>query len=78
MLPEGADRASGPSRPRRARIQTSVHYPPIHTFSAYRSESRRPLPQTDAVAERLLTLPLYGRMTDEQADAVIEALGQTL
>ena len=59
-------------------IQTSVHYPPIHTFSAYRSEAGRPLPQTDAVAERLLTLPLYGRMTDEQVDAVVEGLLQTL
>ena len=79
MLPEGADRGTR-SRPRSPSdgIQTSVHYPPIHRFSAYRSESRRPLPQTDAVAERLLTLPLYGRMTDEQVDAVIEALRQTL
>jgi dTDP-4-amino-4,6-dideoxygalactose transaminase len=55
-----------------------VHYPPIHTFSAYRPESRRLLPKTDAVAERLLTLPLYGRMTDEQASAVVDALIQTL
>jgi dTDP-4-amino-4,6-dideoxygalactose transaminase len=26
------------------------------------------------VAERVLTLPLYGHMTDEQADLVIDAL----
>ena len=78
VLPEGADRAAVRAALDERGVQTSVHYPPIHTFSAYRSESRRPLPQTDAVAERLLTLPLYGRMTDEQADAVIEALGQTL
>ena len=78
VLPEGADRAVVRAALDERGVQTSVHYPPIHTFSAYRSESRRPLPQTDAVAERLLTLPLYGRMTDEQADAVIEALGQTL
>jgi dTDP-4-amino-4,6-dideoxygalactose transaminase len=78
LLPEGTDRAAVRTALDEQGVQTSVHYPPIHTFSAYRSESRRPLPQTDAVAERLLTLPLYGRMTDEQADAVIEALGQTL
>ena len=58
----------------RLRAQTSVHYPPIHTFTQYRSTSRRELPRTDAVAGRILTLPLYGRMTDEQVDAVIEAL----
>jgi dTDP-4-amino-4,6-dideoxygalactose transaminase len=56
----------------------SVHYPPIHTFSAYRETTRRELPRTDTVAGRLLTLPLYGRMTDTQVDAVIEALLRTL
>jgi dTDP-4-amino-4,6-dideoxygalactose transaminase len=78
LLPEGADRAAVRTALDERGIQTSVHYPPIHTFSAYRSESRRPLPRTDAVAERLLTLPLYGRMTDEQVDAVVEGLLQTL
>jgi dTDP-4-amino-4,6-dideoxygalactose transaminase len=57
-----------------AGIQTSVHYPPIHTFTQYRSAEQRPLPQTDALAQRILTLPLYGRMTEQQVDAVIEAL----
>ncbi len=78
LLPEGADREAVRSSLDERGIQTSVHYPPIHTFSAYRSESRRPLPRTDAVAERLLTLPLYGRMTDDQADAGVEGLLQTL
>lgn len=57
------------------RIQTSVHYPPIHTFSQYvEAGAKRPLPQTEAVSRRLLTLPLYAHMSDEQADAVVEAL----
>jgi dTDP-4-amino-4,6-dideoxygalactose transaminase len=78
LLPEGADRDAVRSSLNEGGIQTSVHYPPIHTFSAYRGEARRPLPRTDAVAERLLTLPLYGRMIDEQVDAVVEGLLQTL
>jgi dTDP-4-amino-4,6-dideoxygalactose transaminase len=78
VLPEGVDRAEVRTALDEQGIQTSVHYPPIHTFSAYRAESRRPLPQTEAVAERLLTLPLYGRMSDDQADAVVKALLQTL
>jgi len=78
VLPEGADRAGGRTALDEQGIQTSVHYPPIHTFSAYRADSRRPLPQTEAVAERLLTLPLHGRMTDDQADTVADALLQTL
>src|SRR5262245_5067460 len=61
------------------RIQTSVHYPPIHLFSYYAElGSRRPLPQTEAVAERVVTLPLYGHMSDEQADLVIDALLETV
>jgi len=78
VLPEGVDRAEVRTALDEQGIQTSVHYPPIHTFSAYRADSRRPLPQTDAVAERLLTLPLHGRMTDDQANTVVEALLQTL
>jgi dTDP-4-amino-4,6-dideoxygalactose transaminase len=62
-----------------ARIQTSVHYPPIHTFSAYRdSPLRVPLPRTESVARRLLTLPLFGHMRDEQVDAVVETLAGAL
>jgi dTDP-4-amino-4,6-dideoxygalactose transaminase len=78
LLPEGVDREAVRTALNEVGIQTSVHYPPIHTFSAYRAEAGRPLPRTDAVAERLLTLPLYGRMIDEQVDAVVEGLLQTL
>jgi dTDP-4-amino-4,6-dideoxygalactose transaminase len=75
LLPEGTNRDEIRGELAEQRIQTSVHYPPIHTFTQYRSAARRrELPQTDAVAPRLLTLPLYGRMSDEQVDAVIKAL----
>jgi dTDP-4-amino-4,6-dideoxygalactose transaminase len=75
LLPEGADRDTVRSALDAQGIQTSVHYPPIHTFTQYRrAAERRSLPQTDAVAERLLTLPLYGGMSDEQVTAVIEGL----
>jgi dTDP-4-amino-4,6-dideoxygalactose transaminase len=61
------------------RIQTSVHYPPIHLFSYYAElGARRPLPRTEAVAERVVTLPLYGHMTDEQSDLVVDALLEAL
>ena len=56
------------------RIQTSVHYPPIHSFTAFRELSRRPLPRTDALAERILTLPLYPHLAHEQVELVAEEL----
>lgn len=60
-------------------VQTSVHYPPIHRFAAYRElGARRSLPWTDAVEKRLVTLPLYPHMSDRQASAVTDAvLGAT-
>jgi dTDP-4-amino-4,6-dideoxygalactose transaminase len=74
LLPEGTDRQAVRDALDERGIQTSVHYPPIHQFSAYRARSKRPLPKTDALAPRLLTLPLYGRMTDEQVELVTESL----
>jgi dTDP-4-amino-4,6-dideoxygalactose transaminase len=75
LVPEGTVRDDVRTRLAEARIQTSVHYPPIHRFSQYKEiGERRPLPRTDAVASRLLTLPLYAHMTDEQADYVVESL----
>ena len=78
VLPDGTDRASVRAALDERGIQTSVHYPPIHSFTAYRERTRRPLPQTEALAGRILTLPLYGRLTDEQVDSVIEGLLYTL
>jgi dTDP-4-amino-4,6-dideoxygalactose transaminase len=78
VLPDGTDRASVRAALDERGIQTSIHYPPIHSFTAYRERSRRPLPQTDALAGRILTLPLYGRLTAEQVDSVIEGLLYTL
>ena len=75
LLPEGCDRENVRAALADRRIQTSVHYPPIHTFTRYRSSAGvRPLPRTDSLAERILTLPLYGRMSDEQVELVIDAL----
>jgi dTDP-4-amino-4,6-dideoxygalactose transaminase len=76
VLPEETDREAVREALRRRGIQTSVHYPPIHRFSAYRGSegSTRALPRTDAVAARLLTLPLYPHMSDGQVELVAEAL----
>ena len=57
------------------RIQTSVHYPPIHLFSEYKElGARRLLPRTEEVARRVVTLPLFGHMQEEQVDLVIDTV----
>jgi dTDP-4-amino-4,6-dideoxygalactose transaminase len=53
-------------------IQTSIHYPPIHRFSEYAEDLGRELPVTDRISGRLLTLPLFAHMRDEQVGLVVE------
>jgi dTDP-4-amino-4,6-dideoxygalactose transaminase len=57
-------------------IQTSVHYPPIHQFSYYRelSLSHDDLKNTEALGERILTLPLFPGMTSGQVELVCDSL----
>jgi len=74
LIPEGIDRDGVRTALTERGIQTSVHYPPIHTFSAYSSRHGRALPRTDAIASRLLTLPMYGRLSGEQVESVIEGV----
>jgi dTDP-4-amino-4,6-dideoxygalactose transaminase len=79
LLPERTARDEVRASLTEARIQTSVHYPPIHGFTFYEELGRRrPLPQTEAVAGRILTLPLYAHMSDEQVDLVVATLLESL
>ncbi len=73
LLPRGADRDAVMAHLRREDIGTSVHYPPTHLFSAYRGTTSA-LPRAEALAPRILTLPLYPSMTDSDVDAVVGAL----
>ena len=75
VLPPGASRDAIREALRVERIQTSVHYPPIHQFTAYADSGvRRPLPRTEDVAGRILTLPLFPHMTTADVDLVAEIL----
>jgi dTDP-4-amino-4,6-dideoxygalactose transaminase len=75
LLPEGCKRSEFRASLVECQIQTSVHYPPIHRFRAYQEfASRRALPQTEAFSERLVTLPLFPHMSDDQVQAVTEAV----
>jgi len=74
VLPEGRTRQEVEPAIIARGVQTSVHYPPIHKFSAYSNPSQRSLPVTDLVADRLVTLPLFPHITDAQVSAVIEAV----
>jgi perosamine synthetase len=51
-------------------IGTSVHYYPNHLFQLYR-EYRAEVPVTEAIWQRIITLPCYPSLTDEQLETVI-------
>lgn len=80
MLPEGCSREAVAGHLKEQGIQSSVHYRPVHTFSAFAGlspQTKRPA-RTEAMAERELTLPMYPTMTDQQVDLVCECLLETV
>lgn len=54
-------------------IQTSVHYPAVHRFSIYK-ENYVNLPNTDYVANNLITLPMYSNLTVEEVKYICAKL----
>lgn len=60
-------------------VQTTVHYPPIHTLSFYRNKgSTISLPKTEDFARRELTLPLHPKMQEHDVYRVVDVLAATL
>lgn len=81
LLPSGADRHEVMTHMREQGIQTSIHYPPVHQFSAYRERAdgtAADLPTTVEAARREMTLPLHPLMRDEDAVQVASALRESL
>jgi len=81
LLPEGVDKEAFRELLKQDGIQTSFHYPPVHTFEIYRDPLQRfeeTLWMTENVSRRQVTLPLFPTMTDEQQGWVIESVIKAL
>ena len=79
MIEQDGRQAEVASRLRERGIQTSIFYPAIHRFSAYRR--RFPdvsLPITEHAARTELTLPFYPHMSDADQDRVVDELAEAL
>jgi dTDP-4-amino-4,6-dideoxygalactose transaminase len=72
VVGDGVDRDGLRAKLAEQRVQTSLHYPPIHRFSIYAGDSA--LPVTDEYAARAVTLPLFPHMTLGQLELVVESL----
>ncbi len=78
VLPPRADRDRLQRALKDQGIQTSVHYPPVHWFSSFRGRYDARVPRVEELAERLLTLPLHPLLSEDDVDAVCEALTRAL
>ena len=81
LLPEGVARADVMGAMRDSGIQTSIHYRPVDTFTAYVEAGLGPstgVPLSHAIGERVVTLPLYPTMRVEQIEQVCTTLAATL
>jgi len=61
----------------KAGIQTSIHYPAVHRFSSFKNFTCE-LPNTEYVADNLITLPMYSNLTNEQITYISDSLKQAL
>jgi len=59
-------------------IQSSIHYPPVQEFTAYRDAGLAETPLALDIAKRELTLPLYPTMSFDQVDLVCSTLRELL
>jgi dTDP-4-amino-4,6-dideoxygalactose transaminase len=79
MLEEDGRQAEVSQQLREQGIQTSIFYPSIHRFTAYRE--RFPgvsLPITELASRTELTLPFYPHMTDADQNRVVETLAEVV
>jgi len=77
LLPRASNRTAFMEHMKLQGIQTSIHYPPIHQFSAYQRNNKHDdpsLPVTEDVSMREVTLPLFPTMRNEDVDSVVQAV----
>ncbi len=79
LLPETVDRTVVIEAMKAKGIQTSIHYPPFWSFTAYKEQfSPGTCPVTTEICKRELTLPLFPTMTDDEVDYVVSSLLECL
>jgi len=77
LLSKEIDRAALIERMKEDGIQTSIHYPSIQSFTAYKDKVG-PTPKSQYISEHELTLPLYPTMTIVEVDLVCDSLEKNL
>jgi len=73
LLSDSIDRTAVIEYMKQDGVQTSIHYPAIQNFSAYKDKVNS-TPKAEHICAHELTLPLYPDMTEEEVDIVCDAL----
>jgi dTDP-4-amino-4,6-dideoxygalactose transaminase len=66
------DRKTFLKKMKAAGIDCSVHFKPLHEMPAYRHYADKRLPNTEYFGERLVSIPLYPGLKDEEVEYIIE------
>lgn len=81
LLPDGVNRKQFAEVMKENRVQTSLHYPPIHLFQYYREHGfspQQPLTLTETAAAREVTIPLYATLEPSQVETVVNSVRDAL
>jgi len=78
LLPPACDRLRVVEDLKDEGVQSSIHYPEVQDFTAYRAMGLNETPLATEISRRELTLPLYPTMTDEEVEIVIAAFRRAL
>jgi len=70
VAPDPAARSRAAQALREARIQSSLHYPCVSDFEAFRRWRSEEVPKTRRFCGGILTLPLFSTMTEEMVETV--------
>jgi dTDP-4-amino-4,6-dideoxygalactose transaminase len=80
VLPQGIVRADFMEMMKARNIGCGVHYPCIHLFQLYRERGFREgmFPISESVGRRIVTLPLFPRMSEADVERVVAAVRTVL
>lgn len=81
ILPSGINRFDLMEHMKARAIQTSIHYPPIHKFTAYKNSnktSKQNLPITEELASREVTLPLFPSLKSTEVELIVRHIQESI
>jgi len=81
LLEKKVDRNKFITKMRTKNIGVTVHYPPVYSFSYYRENFNfrpRDFPVTEDISNRIVTLPIFPKMHDEDVEDVVSAIEESI